>query len=146
MIEPVRLQLSRRSGFDLNLLSATTNGLPARVVTRPGLFGNPFAVNATTDAAAAVSTFRRFLRRWSQTQIMDGTMFDNGEKSPISGIGLIVLRNRIRANIWHLRGHNLACWCKPGNPCHADVYLDILATDWPERWKRTYPKICDEVR
>ncbi len=24
-----------------------------------------------------------------------------------------------------LRGKNLACWCKPGQPCHADVLLEI---------------------
>ncbi|MBP0492224.1 DUF4326 domain-containing protein [Roseomonas indoligenes] len=24
-----------------------------------------------------------------------------------------------------LRGLNLACWCKPGAPCHADVLLEI---------------------
>jgi hypothetical protein len=24
-----------------------------------------------------------------------------------------------------LRGKNLACWCKPGHPCHADVLLEI---------------------
>jgi len=27
-----------------------------------------------------------------------------------------------------LRGKNLACWCKPGAPCHADVLL-ILANE-----------------
>jgi hypothetical protein len=144
--KPVRLQLSRRKGFNLQAVSIAVNGLPPLVVARPGLFGNPFAVTSTTDAAAAVSCFRRFLRRWSQTQIMEGAMFEDGESAPIAGLGLIVLRNKIRANIWNLRGHNLACWCKPDAPCHADVYLDVLATDWPERWKRTYPKICDEVR
>jgi len=25
----------------------------------------------------------------------------------------------------HLRGKNLACWCKPEVPCHADVLLAI---------------------
>lgn len=25
----------------------------------------------------------------------------------------------------NLRGKNLACWCKPGEPCHADVLLEI---------------------
>lgn len=25
----------------------------------------------------------------------------------------------------HLRGRNLACWCRPGSPCHADVLLEI---------------------
>lgn len=24
-----------------------------------------------------------------------------------------------------LRGKNLACWCRPGQPCHADVLLEI---------------------
>lgn len=25
-----------------------------------------------------------------------------------------------------LQGKNLACWCRPGQPCHADVLLDLL--------------------
>jgi len=137
MTAAVRLQLSRHRGFDLQATSLALNGLPGRVVTRPGLFGNPF------DTAR---TFRRFLRHMSQTAIMDGTQFEDGERAPLAGLGMIVLRNRIRANIWHLRGHNLACWCKPGAACHADVYLDLLATDWPERWKRQYPRICDEAK
>ena len=28
-------------------------------------------------------------------------------------------------DITPLRGKNLACWCKPGSPCHADVLLEI---------------------
>lgn len=28
-----------------------------------------------------------------------------------------------------LRGKNLACWCKPGEPCHADVLLEIANAD-----------------
>jgi hypothetical protein len=24
-----------------------------------------------------------------------------------------------------LRGHNLACWCRPGTPCHADVLIEL---------------------
>lgn len=28
-----------------------------------------------------------------------------------------------------LRGKNLACWCKPGTPCHADVLLEIANAD-----------------
>ena len=44
MTKPVRLQLSRRKGFDLQALSLTTNGLPAVVVARPGKWGNPYKV------------------------------------------------------------------------------------------------------
>jgi hypothetical protein len=31
------------------------------------------------------------------------------------------LRDALRA----LRGHDLACWCDPGEPCHADVLLQV---------------------
>ena len=27
--------------------------------------------------------------------------------------------------ISELRGKNLACWCEPGQPCHADVLLEL---------------------
>lgn len=26
----------------------------------------------------------------------------------------------------HLTGHDLACWCPLGTPCHADVLLTVL--------------------
>lgn len=146
MITPVRLQLSRRKGFNLQALSQTTNGLPACKVTRPGLFGNPFGVTETRPAQQSVAVFRRFLRTWSDTKILEFIRFEDGTAAPLQGLGMIVLRNRIRANIWHLRNHNPACWCGEGQPCHADVYIDLLATDWPERWKAKYPMLCNEVR
>lgn len=33
-----------------------------------------------------------------------------------------------RLNLSELRGKNLACWCKPGAPCHADVLLELANT------------------
>jgi Domain of unknown function (DUF4326) len=27
-----------------------------------------------------------------------------------------------------LRGRTLACWCRPGDPCHADVLLEMANT------------------
>ena len=29
------------------------------------------------------------------------------------------------SDVAQLRGKNLACWCKPGEPCHADVLLEV---------------------
>ena len=34
---------------------------------------------------------------------------------------LFIDRKRIEA----LRGKNLACWCKIGDPCHADVLIEL---------------------
>lgn len=31
----------------------------------------------------------------------------------------------ITLDLTFLRGKNLACWCKPGQPCHADVLLEL---------------------
>ena len=146
MTTPVRLQLSRRKGFRLQERSRAVNGLPAFKVTRPGLFGNPFAITVTTPAKDAVTCFRRFLRSWSDTKIFEGIRSEDGAADPVGGLGMIILRNRIRANIWRLRGHNPACWCAHGQPCHADVYIDLLATDWPEIWRAKYPKLCAEVK
>lgn len=146
MSTTVRLQLSRKKGFDLQALSLSTNGLPARTVTRPGLYGNIFKVTADTPAKDAVRSFRRFLAVWSDTQIIDDVRTEDGAIEPMGGIALLILRNKIRANVWRLRGHNLACFCREGAPCHADVYLDFLTSDRPERWKAKYPALCQEVR
>ena len=41
---PVRLQLSRCKGFNLQALSLATNGLPAVNCARPMLYSNPFPI------------------------------------------------------------------------------------------------------
>ena len=43
---PVRLQLSRRKGFDLLIWSREVNGLPAINCARPSRWGNRFIVCA----------------------------------------------------------------------------------------------------
>lgn len=112
MIAPVRIQLSRAKGFRLQEHSLALNGLPCVKVSRgPGSkWGNPFRVGdalhigpaysgrdtIVRDAAHAVSLYRRW-----------------------------VFNLRSATEIATLRGKNLACWCKPGAPCHADVLLEL---------------------
>lgn len=147
MTEPVRLQLRRTRGFDLQAVSRAVNGLPAVSVARPHLFGNPFKIDPARPRKAAVQSFRGLLYRWSDTTIIDGTRFqDDGSCAPMAGLGLLIWRNSIRANVHRLRGHNIACFCPAGEPCHADVYLDVLKTDKPEIWARRYPKLIRRAR
>lgn len=37
----------------------------------------------------------------------------------------------LREHLHELRGKSLACWCKPDEPCHADLLL-ALANDTPD--------------
>lgn len=104
-------------------------------VTRPSGWGNPFKIgeqappifdemysgtnrppyldeddyliygirgNVISDATTAVRLFRQYLN-WFR------------EKYPVEFEALIA----------PLRGKNLACFCKVGDPCHADVWIEF---------------------
>lgn len=83
--------------------------MPANTVkvARPGKFGNPFRVTPDRTQSQAVHAFRTWLT-------VDGVTAGIAEK-----------KNLILSHLHELRGKNLACWCKPGAPCHADVLLEI---------------------
>ena len=75
----------------------------AKLITRPGRWGNPFPVDVKDDPAshaAAVAEFRAWINEPDQAQ----------------------LRADVRRE---LAGHDLACSCKLGLPCHGDVLLEI---------------------
>lgn len=36
-----------------------------------------------------------------------------------------------RLRIEQLRGKDLACWCRPGEPCHADVLIELANKPGP---------------
>jgi hypothetical protein len=99
MTKPVRLQLSRRKGFNLQALSRSVNGLEAVNVARPSQWGNPFPITKRFPASAAVRDFRTFV----ESQLLNGVGYP----------------------LRQLEGKNLACFCKPGEPCHADVLLEL---------------------
>lgn len=76
--------------------------LPAGAVNvaRPTLWGNPFRVDGEGGQAEAV----RLYRAWVEDKLRTAP-------------------DHVRAELAQLRGHDLACWCKPGTPCHGDVLL-----------------------
>ena len=71
-------------------------------VARPTRWGNPFRVGK--EAATAEEAVRLFRER----------LFARGHD------------NDLRIALWTLRGCDLACWCKMGEPCHADVLLEVV--------------------
>ena len=118
---PVRLQLSRKKGFDLQAHSRAANGLPAVKVVRPSPWGNPFIVTekmrpgVTAGPGAygyvAVPTAQDAVDCYAEMMAIEG---GQGERS-----------YELRKRLPELRGRNLACWCSPGSPCHADVLLEL---------------------
>lgn len=123
MTAPVRLQLSRQRGFDLQAVSIATNGLPAVAVARPHKWGNPFAVAdaiesgfAADDAGARAFVVECF-RDWIGPS-QSGRDWWQGPEADMR-------RAAFLGGFSYLRGKNLACWCKPGAPCHADVLLEL---------------------
>ena len=92
---PQRIQLSRAKGWRMPPNTV--------VVARPTKWGNPFKAadhGAGEHAQAiAVTLFECWLAEPNQKPLLAAIKRD-------------------------LEGHNLACWCKPGTPCHADVLLE----------------------
>ena len=110
------MQLSRRAGFNLQATSHALNGLPAKLVTRPGKWGNPFSIDEMAnqyglDRDAAQAKAVGLCAEWLR-----------GSIDPALSPGPPPSRAAIREE---LAGHNLACWCRAGTPCHADILIEI---------------------
>lgn len=72
----------------------------AVVVSRPSRWGNPHRVGFDGDRLWCVDRFREDLWR-------GGLPFGVGDVRRL------------------LAGRDLACWCRPEDPCHADVLLEV---------------------
>jgi hypothetical protein len=96
---PERIQRKRTAGWRM----------PANTisVTRPGKYGNPYC---DADGCAAPEDCVRYFREWlERIRFSEPKMFAE--------------------YIQPLRGKNLACWCKVGAPCHADILLEVANGD-----------------
>lgn len=123
MNKPVRLQLSRKKDFDLQALSSATNGLPAVNVSRPGEWGNAFRVVRVTAG---------LLNEWWVESSTNSYRFTTKPEATKAAVALFKVNAESAANEkWReraklaLQGRNLACWCKPGEACHASILLNL---------------------
>jgi hypothetical protein len=103
---PVRIQLRRTKGWEMP---------PNTVkVDRTTKWGNPFVVGETYP------------------------IVEEGYSEPIGQSKIASIEDAVYAfrpwcdeymaqwgDLEPLRGKNLACWCAPGSPCHADVLLEL---------------------
>ncbi len=117
-MKPTRVQLRRQKGWRM----------PANTVrvTRPGPWGNPFRVEregkyyivAWTDASGRrLSSVPWDTERQAITHAVDKYrewLYSQKQGQHVA--------SDARAK---LRGLNLACWCGPDKPCHADALLEV---------------------
>ncbi len=133
-MSPRRIQRKRTKGWRMPLCSCGC-GKPARYVGRPTKWGNPFKVSSGTKTSGTVYGPGYF----------DGAP----DCAYISAAGGENIRKHLQSEAcriyrqtiesldvtWpkitvddirrELAGHDLACWCAPGKPCHADVLLEL---------------------
>jgi hypothetical protein len=118
-IQPVRLQLSRRKGFNLKALSLSVNGLPAVSVARPGPYGNWWSIGLVACGCRSAGECTHNTMRCETAEEAVALFRQELE------IRIVALAEKYQPKLAALRGRNLACWCKPGSPCHADVWLEV---------------------
>jgi hypothetical protein len=102
---PIRIQRKLTKGWKM----------PPGVVYvgRPTIFGNPFDMSHGETRMSVLTWYRMWL---------------TGKKNKL---GSDLLREKVLANLYTLRGKDLACWCplvdENGDPvpCHADILLQI---------------------
>lgn len=82
-------------------------------VGRPSKWGNPCKAKGLQGA----STFATYL---SNPRIAYQILVPEEAEKVVEHM------EWIRDNIEQLRGKDLACWCKEGEPCHGDVLIEYL--------------------
>lgn len=102
---PRRIQLSRAKGWRMPENTVR--------VDRATAWGNPFKVGRDGDARRCVELVAHTLA--GVLPVLPSPTVEE----------LRAYREHVLANVSDLRGKNLACWCKPGAPCHADVLLNM---------------------
>ncbi len=142
---PQRLTLSRAKGFNLQQHSMDTNGLPAMLVSRPSKWGNPFRCQGGDMIYINAKHRRSIFDPW--VYVGQGNMHSCVQRfAPImkaaygnSEYSLPIFHKDSDCAYWvnhfksldisEIKGKNLACWCKQGQPCHANTLL---------RWANRY--------
>jgi len=96
---PVRIQRRRERGWKMP---------PNTIyVGRPSKWGNPY-LSSGDNTTSALAAYEKELT-WYLSGVNCST--EHSEK--------------VRAGLAELRGKNLACWCAPDAPCHADILLRL---------------------
>ena len=107
-MKPIRIQRSRQHK------QISPNGLPIKYVGRPTKWGNPFRVVGEEG-------------HWFVMDEIDIPLATYIKKKDAINYCIQLFESHFKdTDLSELKGKNLSCWCKIGDPCHVDVLLKIL--------------------
>lgn len=108
-MKPQRIQRKRTKGWRMPENTV--------YVGRGSAWGNPFVVGRDGNARQCVNKYIKLHTPYTH-------------RPPTNGMDHFLLSVAfIESAQYELKGKNLACWCKPGEPCHADFLLNIANED-----------------
>jgi ribosomal protein L34 len=121
--KPIRIQRKRTKGF--NLQAQSPDGREVVSVCRPGKWGNPYIVQQ--------GLYGTKYKIWYCIKLQDleitAEFFEKKEAAASFAIQQYqeyILDNNLKPEIQaELKGKHLACFCKLGEPCHADTLLEL---------------------
>lgn len=116
MHKPVRVQLKREKGWRM----------PAGTVKvdRSTPFGNPFNAYGPEKSV-------QYFKLWVTGELTNDAIRETFPQ--IIAHHLISRRTIIQKGLPRLAGKSLACWCAHGEPCHADLLMELAAKAVPEK-------------
>lgn len=106
---PKRIQLSRQAGWRMP---------PNTVkVDRSTRWGNPFKLGMDAGEVSRIDAINSEDGLYTPEDVIEMYRWWLTEISRGQAVARLASQD--------LRGKNLACWCKPGALCHADVLLEV---------------------
>lgn len=120
-VKPSRIQRRRTPGWRMPA--------GAVYVGRPTRFGNPFPGGGIGREYSV-----RLYREWLA-----------GADHLGASNAALLRRDRILDGLPDLAGRDLACWCPPGEACHADVLLDLAAASVCPSCASTIPGVLGVI-
>ncbi|MEM7016063.1 MAG: DUF4326 domain-containing protein [Pseudomonadota bacterium] len=107
-MQPQRIQRKRTKGW--RMPENTT------YVGRPSKWGNKYTVSLNPEGRWIVTNIN--------TDVVISSALTQRDAKQIACNMFKALIHETRPDLTELKGKNLACWCKPGDPCHADLLLE----------------------
>lgn len=131
---PIRIQLSRAKGWKMpentvKVDRSTKWGNPWRTGS-PGCLGlrempSDYRLPLPVDQKSAVNAYRIWLTKKPEWWMIPSDHMFTTRGWEAFWAAFNSQQQAVLMRLHQLRGKNLACWCKPGDPCHADVLLEL---------------------